>query len=120
MQIVIHPSSALWTLYCSGALIGESHQALELREGDHPPVLYFPRSDIAMDLLERSSLTTLCPYKGVASYFHIVTPAARVENAVWSYETPKQPMGAIAGALAFQPDRVILKAAADAPEKVAP
>ena len=109
MQISIHPSSVIWTIHFGGALIGESRNALELREGSHREVLYFPRTDVAMDLLEQSTLTTACPHKGQASYFHIATPATRVENVVWSYETPKQPMGAIAGYLAFQKDHVILK-----------
>jgi uncharacterized protein (DUF427 family) len=109
MQISIHPSSAIWTIHFGGALIGQSQNVLELREGSHPAVQYIPRADIAMDLLEHSTLTTICPHKGLASYFHIATPATRVENAVWSYETPKQPMGAIAGYLAFQKDHVILK-----------
>lgn len=109
VQISIHPASVIWKVYFGGAQIGKSQDAVELREGSRDAILYFPRADIAMGLLEPSSLTTTCPYKGVASYFHLATPAMRVENAVWSYETPKQPMGAIAGFLAFQPDRVIFK-----------
>lgn len=109
VQINIHPASVIWSVHFGGALIGKSRNAIELQEGSQDAILYFPRTDIAMSLLEPSSLTTTCPYKGVASYFHLTTPAMRVENAVWSYETPKQPMGAIAGFVAFQPDRVILK-----------
>lgn len=108
-QINIRPSSGLWTIHFGGALIGKSQRVLELCEGTHLPVLYFPRQDIAMDLLERGDLVTTCRHKGKAIYFHIVTPATRAENAVWSYEAPKQPMGVIAGYLAFQPDCVMLR-----------
>ena len=105
-QILIRPSPDRWSIHAGGTFLGESSQALELREGSYQPVLYFPRADIAMDLLERTDHATVCPHKGVASYFSIVTPSGPIRNAVWSYEAPKQQMGAIAGYLAFYPDRV--------------
>jgi uncharacterized protein (DUF427 family) len=106
VQISIRPASGPRTVRAGGAVVVRSARALELREGAYPPVLYFPREDAAMDLLERTDRQTTCPHKGQASYYSIVTPAGRVENAVWSYETPKQHVGAIAGYLAFYPDRV--------------
>ncbi len=35
-------------------MIVESENALELSEGDYAPVIYFPREDIAMALLEKN------------------------------------------------------------------
>jgi uncharacterized protein (DUF427 family) len=53
--------------------------------------------------------STHCPYKGDASYFTIVgEDGTRVENAVWSYETPFPAMKEIAGYLAFYPNKVEL------------
>jgi len=81
--------------------LGNSQNALEMKEGDYPSVIYFPRTDIAMESLERSDRTTFCPHKGTASYYSIVTGAGRVEDAVWSYETPLDDVAGISEYLAF-------------------
>lgn len=107
-QIHIRPSPDLWSVHAGGALIGRSARAVEVAEGSYAGVLYLPRDDVAMDLLERSTKVTHCPHKGDAAHYAIITPAGRLENAVWSYETPKQHLGAIAGHLAFYPNRVVI------------
>ena len=56
-----------------GAVLGETKEALELVEGDYPPVIYFPRDDIAMAFLDDSDHASHCPWKGDASYFSIIT-----------------------------------------------
>lgn len=81
--------------------MGESTNVLELTEGEYPPVIYFPRKDIAMALLERTEKTTHCPHKGDANYFSIVNRSSRSENAVWTYETPLDAVAEIKNHLAF-------------------
>lgn len=108
VQIHIRPAAGVWSVRVGGVLVAESERALELIEGSRPPVVYFPREDVTMALLERAQHETLCPHKGMATYFDIVAPAGRVPLAVWSYEAPKQPLGAIAGWLAFYTDKVTL------------
>ena len=44
-----------WVVRTNEAVLGESSAALELTEGDYPPVIYFPRDDIAMALLDRTT-----------------------------------------------------------------
>lgn len=84
-----------------GAVLGESSNALELQEGDYPPVIYFPREDIAMAFLDPSDETSRCPHKGDATYFSVVTKSRTLKNAVWSYEAPKEAVAQIKGHLAF-------------------
>jgi uncharacterized protein (DUF427 family) len=96
------------TVLAGGVELGRSTEALELREGSYPPVIYMPRADIDMSKLARTERASSCPWKGQASYFSILTPGGTLENAVWSYETPKAGVEAIAGHLAFYPDRVTL------------
>ncbi len=100
-HIKIRPADGTWVVRAGGAVLGESDNALELIEGDYPAVIYFPRDDIAMDFLDDSEQKTTCPWKGDASYFSIVTKSTTLENAAWSYETPKDDVSAIAGYLAF-------------------
>jgi uncharacterized protein (DUF427 family) len=89
-----------------GEIVAETEAALELREASYRPVIYIPRSDALMEHYSRSDHRTHCPYKGDASYFHLVAAGKRAENAVWSYESPFPAMKAIVGHVAFYPDKV--------------
>ncbi|MBK1840623.1 DUF427 domain-containing protein [Azospirillum sp. YIM B02556] len=86
--------------------IAKTRGALTLVEASYPPVHYIPRRDTDMTLLERSTHTSYCPYKGEASYYSIPALGEAGLNCVWTYETPFDAVGAIAGCLAFYPDRV--------------
>lgn len=103
MTIRIVKTSGNWTVRAAGSVIGASTQAVELIEDGSDPVIYFPRSDVAMAFLEPSDKKTTCPQKGVASYYSIATVNRTLENAVWSYEAPKEAAKQIEGYLAFQP-----------------
>lgn len=100
-HITIRTAPGTWTVRAGGAVLGESRQALELTEGDHPAVIYFPRADIAMAFLDKTDKSTHCPHKGDASYFSVVTKSTTLENAVWSYEAPKDAVARIKDHLAF-------------------
>lgn len=100
-HIKITPATGTWTVRAGGAVLGETTNALELTEGDYPPVIYFPRDDIAMAFLDATDKISHCPHKGDARYFSIVTKSRTLNNAVWSYEDPKEGVAAIKGHLAF-------------------
>lgn len=89
-----------------GVVIADSTNALTLKEANYPAVNYLPRKDANMELLARTERVTHCPYKGDANYFSIVADGKRVENAIWTYETPFPAMTEISGHLAFYPDKV--------------
>lgn len=100
-SITIRPAGGTWVVRAGGAVLGESSKALELNEGTHQPVIYFPRGDIAMEFLDESTQKTSCPHKGTASYYSIVTKSRTLENSVWSYEEPRAEVADIKGYLAF-------------------
>ena len=100
-HITIKKAPGTWTVRAGGAVLGESQNALELVEGDMEPVIYFPRSDIAMAFLDETETTSHCPHKGDARYFSVVTKSTTLENAVWSYEAPKESVAEIKDHLAF-------------------
>ena len=89
-----------------GVTFADTQRALTLCETDNPDVVYFPRADVNMARLERSTHTSHCPYKGDACYYHLLTEEGLVENAVWSYEKPFDEVRQIAGFLAFYASRV--------------
>lgn len=91
--------------------IAWTRNALTLTEASYPPVQYIPRGDVDMSRLVRSEHTTYCPYKGEANYYSIPALGDAGVNAVWTYETPFDAVGEIAGHLAFYPDRVAVEVA---------
>jgi uncharacterized protein (DUF427 family) len=100
-KITIRKAVGTWTVRAGGAVLGESAEALELVEGDYPPVIYFPRADIAMAFLDPSDKTSHCPFKGDARYFSVVTKSTTLENVVWSYEEPNEIAAQLKNYLAF-------------------
>ena len=89
-----------------GRVIGDSRNALTLREAAYSAVQYIPREDVDMTLLQPTAHSTYCPYKGDCSYLSIVPAGEKGVNAVWSYEAPFAAVSEIKGHLAFYPDRV--------------
>jgi uncharacterized protein (DUF427 family) len=71
-----------------GETVVDSIRATLLHEQGHLPVLYFPREDVRMDLLEPTDHHTRCPYKGDASYWTIRAGGQTRENAAWGYPRP--------------------------------
>lgn len=90
----------------AGTLLAETDAALILREADYPPVFYIPRPDARWAHFVPSNRRSHCPYKGEAAYFSLTTPDANATDAVWSYEDPHPAVEAIAGHLAFYPDKI--------------
>ena len=89
-----------------GFIVAETTNALTLKEAALPPVHYIPRSDVRMDLLERTDHATHCPYKGDASYYTVMAGGLERENAGWSYEEPFEAVAQIREHVAFYPNRV--------------
>ncbi len=67
----------------NGAVIAEGDEALQL-EGN----VYFARGALKHGYFEESDHRTVCPWKGVAHYLHIVVDGERNEKAAWYYPKP--------------------------------
>ena len=102
-DITIRKAEGTWVVRAGGAVLAESKNALELSEDGYPDVIYFPQEDIAMAFLDESDHHTTCPHKGKARYYSIVTKSQTLENAAWSYESPKDGVARIKDHLAFYP-----------------
>ena len=106
-RIVVSPAGQRVRATFAGTVIADTRDALAMKEGDYPVVYYFPRKDVKMDRLERSTHGTHCPFKGDASYFSLKNGP---RDAVWSYERPFDEMLAIKEYLAFYPDKLDIRA----------
>lgn len=104
--IVIDPEPRIVRVVFNGIVIAETSRALRLTEASYPPVHYIPREGARMEYFAPTAQRTRCPYKGEASYFALEAGGKRSDNAVWCYESPFPAVAAIAGALAFYPQRV--------------
>ncbi len=62
---------------------------------------YFPRDTVADAHLQPSDHTSVCPWKGTASYFHVVVNGELNRDAAWTYLQPKPAAAEIQGRVAF-------------------
>ena len=108
-KFTIEPAHGVMVVRTTDGIIAESRNALVLRENGYAPVYYLPREDVGMEFLDRSDKVTHCPHKGDATHYHVVGVSERIENGAWSYEKPKAAAKAIAGHLAFYPERIAVE-----------
>jgi len=77
-------------------LIAES-DTFESVEGN----VYFPPGAVKRDHLEPSDTTSVCPWKGTASYYHVVAGGRTNRDAAWYYRDPKPAAADIKNHIAF-------------------
>jgi uncharacterized protein (DUF427 family) len=104
--IELEPATRKWRAYFNGHVFADTDDALILREANLPPVVYFPRGDVAMEYMGRTDRHTHCPYKGEASYYTLTLDGDVAENVAWSYEQPADAVSRIADYIAFYTDRI--------------
>ena len=80
----------------NGEVIAESDDTVVI-EGNH----YFPIGSVRADLLTSSPTTTVCPWKGRASYYTLDVAGKQNRDAAWFYPTPKDAAAEIKGRYAF-------------------
>ncbi len=83
---------AVW----EGNVIAESNSTVVV-EGNH----YFPPESVGEEYLQPSSMTTVCPWKGTASYYHVVVEGRENRDAAWYYPDPKEAAAEIKDHVAF-------------------
>ena len=104
--ITVTPTKKHVTVRINGDVIAETDAALTLQEATLPAVQYIPIFDVKQDRLRRSETATYCPFKGDASYYSVDTSNGEtVTDVIWTYEQPYPAVAAIAGHVAFYPDR---------------
>lgn len=68
-------------------------------EGNH----YFPPESVNLQYFKNSALTTVCPWKGTASYYTIEVNGESSANAAWYYPDTKDAAKNIEHYIAFYP-----------------
>ena len=90
-----------------GHLLAESTRPTVLFETTLPVRFYLPREDVVAELLPTST-SSICPYKGVASWWSVRVGDRVVEDLVWSYPDPIPENPRIAGLMCFFNEKVDL------------
>jgi len=83
---------AVW----NGATLAQSDDTIVV-EGNH----YFPAESISAEHFAPSEHTSVCPWKGTASYYDVVVDGQVNEQAAWFYPEPKDAAAEIRGYVAF-------------------
>ena len=82
----------------NGAVLAESDAAkVQIVEGN----VYFPPAAADRTYLRESRTTSICGWKGTASYYDVVVGEAANKNAAWVYRDPKPEARHIAGHIGF-------------------
>ena len=83
----------------NGAVIAESDET-EIVEGNH----YFPPDSVNQEYLKSSDTTSMCPWKGTASYYTVSANGQESADAAWYYPETKEAAARIQGYVAFWKD----------------
>ena len=83
---------AIW----NNTVIAESNSTIII-ENNH----YFPPSSVNSAFLKPSETTTVCPWRGEASYYTIKVNEDINKNAAWYYPNPKEKASDIKDYIAF-------------------
>lgn len=79
-----------------GQVIARSDNTVVI-EGNH----YFPSGEVDERYLRRSRMKTLCPWKGLASYYTVAVDGTADRNAAWTYRHPSPLARSIKNHIAF-------------------
>lgn len=74
----------------------------EIVEGN----VYFPPESLNMDYFSKTTLHTICPWKGEASYYTVTVGDSKLDNAAWYYPEPKKAANDILNYVAFYTHKV--------------
>jgi uncharacterized protein (DUF427 family) len=107
-RVQILPSSRHVTIAVDGVVVADTTRPTFLHETHLPRRTYVPKLDVRLDLMTPTTTSSMCPYKGTARYWTLVTPSGEHTDVAWSYPAPFRESAPIAGLVAFYDHRVDL------------
>ncbi|MER3445584.1 MAG: hypothetical protein C4291_01525 [Candidatus Dadabacteria bacterium] len=61
-------------------VIADTRRAKRVLETSSPPVYYIPTEDIKTEYLKRTQKSTICEWKGIASYYNVIVGDRQAQN----------------------------------------
>lgn len=103
----LEPTTRHLVVEVGGRVVAETTRGARVLETSHPPVYYFPPSDVdAAVVVPDGAHQTQCEWKGGAAYFDVVLGHRRIPRVAWCYPRPVPEFASIRGWLAFYAGRV--------------
>ena len=88
------------TVELGGRTIASTARGWRVLETSHPPTYYLPRTAFVADALQDADGASWCEWKGMASYYDLISGTRVAERAAWTYLDPTPGFEPIAGAMA--------------------
>jgi len=105
-RIDVRASSREVSVRFAGETIARTRRGRFLFETGLPARYYVPPEDVRTDLLVPTQTTSICPYKGTASYWLVKVGNRVADDAVWAYPDPLPDAPPIKGYYCFYPEKV--------------
>jgi uncharacterized protein (DUF427 family) len=103
-RVDLRPTSREVTVTApDGTVVARTTSAVLLDETGLGVRFYLDPADVTASL-RPSGTTTVCPYKGVSTYWTVDVNGTEVADGAWSYETPLDESRGIAGRVSFADD----------------
>ncbi len=93
-------------IYLGGQRIADTRGAYRVLETSHPPGYYLPQDAFAPGVLTRAPGSSVCEWKGPATYWTLRGGEQVAPAAGWSYERPTPAFAPIAGYVAVYAGRM--------------
>ena len=103
---VIVDDTRLIQVRLNDVLIAETRAARRVLETASPPTFYLPPESVQFDCLRPDTGSSVCEWKGRATYFSVCVEQQCEPNATWTYPEPYAAFAAIRNYLAFYPSRL--------------
>jgi uncharacterized protein (DUF427 family) len=104
-RIDTYPSSRRVRVSVGDSVVAESSRPMILFEAMLPPRYYLPQDDVRVEL-EPTPTSSVCAYKGRASYWSAEIDGTRLDDVAWGYLDPLVDSQQIRGMVCFDDSKV--------------
>lgn len=112
-RVDIRASSRHVVVRANDVVLAESDRPFVLSETGFPTRYYLPADDVRREFLRPTETSTICPYKGTASYVGTTglngADGTEINDVAWRYERPLDESLAIADAFCFDDTKVTVE-----------
>ena len=102
----VEPVASPLRVEYAGIVLAETTHGLRVAETSSPPAYYFPPADVRREFLQTMRHTTVCEWKGTATYYSVSIRGREQEAVAWTYDDPDSGYEALVHYFAFHAGRV--------------
>jgi uncharacterized protein (DUF427 family) len=96
----VEPTSERVVVTLDGVPVASTTDAVRVLETSHPPVYYLPAEAFEPGVLEAAAGSSVCEFKGVASYVSVRVGDRLLSRVGWTYPEPLPGYEVLAGRVA--------------------